>query len=81
MCDEKVKPQTVTGKGVEYTANAPGQAVCIQEAECLLLSAIGKFIAANNGKSSRDFYILAKIYAGHCVLCSGNLCERNMDMM
>ncbi len=44
MCDEKMRPQTVT---VKYTENALTQIASIQEAESLLLQALGKDITDN----------------------------------
>ncbi len=41
MCDEKVIPQTVT---VEYTGNTLGQLASIQEAEPLIIEALGMYM-------------------------------------
>ena len=59
MCDSKIRPQTVTGRAVDYTENSPAQVASILEAESLLLEAIGKGFTENNDKKARQgFYVL-----------------------
>ncbi len=53
MCDEIVRPQTVTGGTVKYTENAPAPAASVQQAESLLLEALGKCFTENLTNSDR----------------------------